>query len=76
MLFARLRQIAAALVLCSPFLLGAVALVGSPITQAQAQAALTPEQRKAVVDIIRETLTKNPELIQEALIELEKRNQQ
>ncbi|MGL4974678.1 MAG: DsbA family protein, partial [Bosea sp. (in: a-proteobacteria)] len=50
--------------------------VGAPITQAQAQGALTPEQRKAVVDIIRETLTKNPELIQEALIELEKRNQQ
>ncbi|MGL5362470.1 MAG: DsbA family protein [Bosea sp. (in: a-proteobacteria)] len=76
MLIAHLRQIAAAVVLCSPLLLGAVALVGAPISQAQAQAALTPEQRKAVVDIIRETLTKNPELIQEALIELEKRNQQ
>lgn len=39
-------------------------------------ASLTPEQKKAVVDLIRETLLKNPEIIQEALIELEARNQQ
>ncbi|MDP3321166.1 MAG: DsbA family protein, partial [Bosea sp. (in: a-proteobacteria)] len=35
---------------------------------------LTAEQRKAVVGLIRETLLQNPELIQEALIELERRN--
>jgi protein-disulfide isomerase len=44
-----------------------------PSAPAQAQ-ALTPEQRKAVTDLIRETLLKNPELVQEALIELERRN--
>ena len=37
-------------------------------------APFSPDQRKAVVDLIRETLMKNPEIIQEALIELEKRN--
>jgi protein-disulfide isomerase len=36
---------------------------------------LTPDQRKAVVELIRETLLKNPELIQEAMVELERRNQ-
>jgi len=35
---------------------------------------LSPEQRKAVTDLIRETLLKNPEIIQDALIELERRN--
>ncbi len=35
---------------------------------------LTAEQRKAVVALIRETLLQNPELIQEALVELERRN--
>jgi protein-disulfide isomerase len=37
--------------------------------------SLSTEQRKAVVDLIRETLLKNPEIVQEALIELESRNQ-
>lgn len=41
--------------------------------QAQGQ-PLSPEQRKAVVELIRETLLQNPELIQEALVELERRN--
>lgn len=50
----------------------AVSLAAVP-AKAQAQ-PLTPEQRKAVVDLIRETLLKNPELIQEAMIELERRN--
>jgi len=36
--------------------------------------ALNPDQRKAVVDLIRETLLKNPEIIQEAMVELERRN--
>ncbi|CAH1680538.1 DsbA family protein [Hyphomicrobiales bacterium] len=35
---------------------------------------LSPEQRKAVTDLVRETLLKNPEIIQDALIELERRN--
>lgn len=51
----------------------AAALAAGPV-QAQGQ-PLSPEQRKAVTDLIRETLLKNPELIQEALVELERRNQ-
>ncbi|PTM42797.1 DsbA family protein [Bosea sp. 124] len=44
-------------------------------TQTQTPASgLTAEQRKAVVALIRETLLQNPELIQEALVELERRN--
>jgi protein-disulfide isomerase len=35
---------------------------------------LTAEQRKAIVGLIRETLLQNPEIIQEAMIELERRN--
>lgn len=50
----------------------ALTLFVAPV-QAQTQ-ALTPEQRKAVVDLVRETLLQNPELIQEALVELERRN--
>jgi protein-disulfide isomerase len=48
----------------------ALMLSGAP---AQAQ-SLTPDQRKAVTDLIRETLIRNPEIIQEALVELERRN--
>ena len=48
-------------------------------TSALAQTAtpsqgLTAEQRKAIVALIRETLLQNPEIIQEAMIELERRN--
>lgn len=50
----------------------AFALFTAP-AQAQTQ-PLTPEQRQAVVGLIRETLLQNPELIQEALVELERRN--
>jgi len=48
----------------------ALMLSGAP---AQAQ-SLTPDQKKAVTDLIRETLLKNPEIIQEAMVELERRN--
>jgi protein-disulfide isomerase len=48
----------------------ALMLSGAP---AQAQ-SLTPDQKKAVTDLIRETLIRNPEIIQEALVELERRN--
>lgn len=51
-------------------------LLSLGLTSAQAQQQpLTPDQRKAVTELVRETLLKNPELIQEALMELEKRNQ-
>jgi protein-disulfide isomerase len=50
-------------------------LAAAPVA-AQDTGSLTPQQRQAVIDIIRETLLKNPEIIQEALIELEARNQQ
>ena len=47
-------------------------LLGPAVAQTQ---PLSPEQRKAVSDLVRETLLKNPEIIQDALIELERRNQ-
>lgn len=68
MIFSSLRRLAlAGIAACA---LGAAAVPA----QAQAQ-ALSPDQRKAVVELIRETLLKNPELIQEAMVELEKRSQ-
>jgi protein-disulfide isomerase len=66
MLFSPLRRLAlAGLAACA---LG----LGAPPARAE---GLTPDQRKAVVELIRETLLKNPELIQEAMVELERRNQ-
>lgn len=53
--------------------LGLAAMLSAAVAPASAQ-SLTPEQRKAVTDIVRETLLKNPEIIQEAMIELERRN--
>lgn len=41
---------------------------------AQPAQPLTPEQRKAVMDLVRETIVQHPEIIQDALIELERRN--
>ncbi|WP_332686467.1 DsbA family protein [Bosea sp. (in: a-proteobacteria)] len=68
MLFLPLRRLALAG-------LAAVTLgLGAMPAKAQAQ-ALSPDQRKAVIELVRETLLKNPELIQEALVELERRNQ-
>jgi protein-disulfide isomerase len=53
---------------------GVFVAAGLGVAPLQAQ-SLTQDQRKQVVDLIRETLQKNPELVQEALIELERRNQ-
>lgn len=61
----RLRPILASLALCT-----------SLIAPAFAQQGLTPDQRKAVEALVREVLVKNPEIIQEALAELDKRNAQ
>lgn len=59
------------LVLC----LGLAVATAPALAQTQTPASgLTAEQRKAVVALIRETLLQNPELIQEALVELERRN--
>lgn len=66
MLFSLLRRLALAGLAAAAFGLGAL--------PAQAQ-TLSDDQRKAVVELVRETLLKNPELIQEALVELERRNQ-
>lgn len=55
----------------------ALATLGLAATLATAPAsaqALSPEQSKAVRDLVRETLLQNPEIIQEAMIELERRN--
>lgn len=49
-----------------------LALLSTAPVQAQTS-GLTPDQRKAVVDLIRETLIKNPEIIQEAMVEMERR---
>lgn len=66
MLFSPLRRLAlAGLAACA---------LGLGAAPARAE-GLTPDQRKAVVELIRETLLKNPELIQEAMVELERRNQ-
>lgn len=66
MLFSPLRRLALAGLAAAAFGLGAL--------PARAQ-TLSDDQRKAVVELVRETLLKNPELIQEALVELERRNQ-
>jgi protein-disulfide isomerase len=66
MLFSPLRRLAlAGLAACA---------LGLGVAPVRAE-GLTPDQRKAVVELIRETLLKNPELIQEAMVELERRNQ-
>lgn len=51
--------------------LGVIATLSAAPASAQ---ALTPEQSKAVSALVRETLLKNPEILQEAMIELERRN--
>jgi len=43
---------------------------------AVAQQGFSPDQRTAIEAIIKDVLLKNPEIIQEALVELEKRQQQ
>jgi protein-disulfide isomerase len=50
-----------------------LATSAAPALAQQAQ-PLSPEQRKAVTDLIRETIIQHPEIIQDALIELERRN--
>jgi len=62
-----LRPLGLALGLCF------AAVTAPALAQAPAP-GLTPEQRAAVVALIRETLLQNPELIQEAMVELERRN--
>jgi protein-disulfide isomerase len=63
--------------LLKPLLLALCALgLGASLAAAQAPAApLTPEQRKAVTDLVRQVILQNPEIIQEAMVELERRNQ-
>lgn len=57
----------------SLFAATAMAVVQAAPAQAQ---ALTPEQRAAVEALVKDVLLRNPEIIQEALVELEKRQQQ
>ncbi len=56
-------------------LVALVASAGAIVAPASAQ-GLSPEQRAAVEAIVKDVLLKNPEIIQEALVELEKRQQQ
>jgi protein-disulfide isomerase len=53
-----------------------LALMTAAATTASAQQGFSPEQRSALEAIIKDVLLKNPEIIQEALVELEKRQQQ
>jgi len=62
-----LRPLGLAFCLC-------LAAATAPVLAQAPAAGLTAEQRKAVVALIRETLLQNPELIQEAMVELERRN--
>jgi protein-disulfide isomerase len=60
-----------------PFLIAAAsALALGAAMPAQAQQPFSPEQRTALEAIIKDVLLKNPDIIQEALVELEKRQQQ
>ena len=63
-MFRPLRQIALA------------ATVAFAALAAPAQAQMTPAQKAEIETVIREYLLKNPEIIQETLIELEKRNRE
>lgn len=63
-MFRPLRQIALA------------ATVAMAAFAAPAQAQMTPAQKTEIETVIREYLLKNPEIIQETLIELEKRNRE
>jgi protein-disulfide isomerase len=54
--------------------LGLAASTSAIAQTATPSQGLTAEQRKAIVGLIRETLLQNPEIIQEAMIELERRN--
>jgi protein-disulfide isomerase len=53
-------------------LAGALAVAGT----AAAQAPFTPEQRQAIGDVVRDYLLKNPEVLQEVMTELERRQQE
>jgi protein-disulfide isomerase len=58
-------------------LLAATAFISVQASQpARAQQGFSADQRAAIEAIIKDVLLKNPELIQEALVELEKRQQQ
>jgi protein-disulfide isomerase len=58
-----------------PFLASALALIAAP-GPARAQEALTPEQKQAVEQTIREYLLANPEVIRDALVELQRQQQE
>jgi protein-disulfide isomerase len=58
-------------------LMAATAFLGlSLASSAFSQQGFSPEQKGAIEAIIKEVLLKNPEIIQEALVELERRQQQ
>jgi protein-disulfide isomerase len=57
-------------------LLASFMAFGAATHQASAQQGLNADQRKAVEAIVRDYILKNPEIIQEALIEMDKRSKQ
>lgn len=73
MAFPTLTSLARACLRPAAIALGLWLAASAAPAMAQGQ-PLSPEQRKAVTDLIRETILKNPEIIQDALIELERRN--
>ncbi len=68
-----LRSLAPLLVIGSIFAAPVMAQTATSATPPAASQTFTGDQRKAIEALIREVLLKNPEIIQEALIELEKR---
>lgn len=73
MAFRTLTSLARACLRPAGLVLGLWLAASAAPAMAQGQ-PLSPEQRKAVTDLIRETILKNPEIIQDALVELERRN--
>ncbi len=55
-------------------LAGALLIMGS--AAARAQEALTPEQKQAVEEVIRDYIRANPEIVRDALIELQRRQEE
>jgi protein-disulfide isomerase len=58
-----------------PFLAAALSVIAAP-GLAPAQEALTPEQKQAVEQTIRDYILANPEVVRDALLELQRRQQE
>src|SRR4028119_1340916 len=55
--------------------LAGLMMAAAPFAQAQAP-QFSPEQRRAIGEVVKEYLLQNPEVLQEAIVELERRQQE